>query len=325
VHTGVEGGLQLTPKQRAVAAFHLAQPDDIVPTFELQFQLSEELLGKRHWFDSDIEAAAPQERERMIAENAELCVEEAERLDYSIIALTYGPYKPEYLIATVKRVKQIVGDDRMIAVMADGTMSIPTGSNMMQLVEDLVERTEEVHANLKASIDNTLAATKPLRDAGAEVALMCADYCFNDGPFLSPKMFREFVTPYLATAVEGLREMGMYTIKHTDGNIMPILDQLVEARPHAIHSIDPQAGVSLKKVKEMVGDKVALCGNVHCGMLHNGTVDEVRKDAERALREGMPGGGYFFCTSNTPFKGMPLENYLAMLEVRKHKGRYDRT
>lgn len=48
---------------------------------------------------------------------------------------------------------------------------------------------------------------------------------------------------------------------------MPILDQMVECGPDALHSLDPQGGVSLKKVKEMVGDKVALCGNVNCGLL----------------------------------------------------------
>jgi hypothetical protein len=31
--------------------------------------------------------------------------------------------------------------------------------------------------------------------------------------------------------IQGYRELGFYTIKHTDGNIMPILDQLVEANP----------------------------------------------------------------------------------------------
>jgi uroporphyrinogen decarboxylase len=38
---------------------------------------------------------------------------------------------------------------------------------------------------------------------------------------------------------------------------MPILDQLVECEPHALHSIDPQAGVDLAEVKRLVGDKVA--------------------------------------------------------------------
>jgi uroporphyrinogen decarboxylase len=30
---------------------------------------------------------------------------------------------------------------------------------------------------------------------------------------------------------------------------MPILDQLVAANPHALHSLDPQAGVDIAEVK----------------------------------------------------------------------------
>lgn len=314
----------MTPRERAVAAFELRQPNDIVPTFELQFQLAEELLGKKHVSDAELnEAPSANARERLIVENAQLYIEEAETMDYSIIALNMGPGGRDYMVQSLQAMRKLAGDKYLYAIMADGTMSIPNGSNMMQVVEDIAERPEQVHAGLLASVKGTLEHAKVMADAGADTALMCADYCFNDGPFLSPKMFREFVTPYLTMAVAGLRELGIYTVKHTDGDIMPILDQLVEAKPHAIHSIDPQAGVSLKEVKAMVGDKVAICGNVHCAMLHNGTIEQIVEDSKRALRDGMPGGGFFFCTSNTPFKGMPLENYLAMLEVRKEFGRYD--
>lgn len=315
----------MTPKERALAAFDLREPDDIVPTFELQFQLSEELLGKRHVTDQELDEASPQERDRLIKQNADLYAEEAERLDYSIICVSYGPHRLEYQIETFRHLRTVAGDKYLLGMMADGTMAIPNGSNMMAVVEELAYRPDEVKERHADNVRSTLETARVLRDAGADTALMCADYCFNDGPFLSPRMFREFVTPFLTQAVAGLREMGIYTIKHTDGNIMPILDQLVEARPHALHSLDPQAGVDLKTVKAMVGDRIALCGNVHCGMLHNGTKDQVVQDSKRALRDGMPGGGYFFCSSNTPFKGMPLENYLAMLEVRKQHGRYDNT
>jgi hypothetical protein len=32
----------MTPKERVIAALELRQPDDIVPTFELEFQLTDE-------------------------------------------------------------------------------------------------------------------------------------------------------------------------------------------------------------------------------------------------------------------------------------------
>ena len=89
-------------------------------------------------------------------------------------------------------------------------------------------------------------------DAGVDSFILCSDYCFNSGPFLSPAMFREFITPYLAQIIEAIRADGAYAIKHTDGNIMPILDQLIECRPHALHPLDPMAGVDIKEVKALV-------------------------------------------------------------------------
>jgi len=103
--------------------------------------------------------------------------------------------------------------------------------------------------------------------------------------------------------------MGAYVIKHTDGNIMPIIDQLVSANPHALHSLDPMAGVDIREVKQRYGDRLTLCGNVHCAHMQTGTPDQIRASAEYCLRWGKPGGGYMFSTSNCVFRGMPLASY----------------
>ena len=161
-----------------------------------------------------------------------------------------------------------------------------------------------------------------LRGHGVDGFALCCDYCFNDGPFLSPTMFAEFVTPFLAELVAGYRQMGYYVIKHTDGQIMPILDQLVACRPHALHSLDPMAGVDIAEVKRLVGDRVCLIGNVNCALMQTGTDEEVRASAEYALRSGMPGGGSIFSTSNVAFKGLPLERYELIMQVRGELGWY---
>jgi len=150
-----------------------------------------------------------------------------------------------------------------------------------------------------------------------------ADYCFNRGPFLRPSLFSELVTPYLARLVRGFRDLGFYAIKHTDGNIMPILDQLVEARPHALHSLDPQGGVDIAEVKRRYGDQICLMGNVNCGLMDTGTDEEVIESARYALRHGMPGGGYIFSTSNCVYTGMRLSRYELMLDVWRREGNYN--
>lgn len=303
----------MTPKERAVAALELRQPDDIVPTFELEFQLCQELFGTDFVSTHNLTGA---ELERAVAHNAELHVRIAETLDYSIIRT--GD------INVLRRLaKEGVGRKYLLCGEADGTMGIPTGQNMVEVSARLFEHPDEVKEELDRAADAAIEWGRQQIEAGAECLTMCADYCFNQGPFLSPAMFAEFVTPYLHRIIEAHKANGAYVIKHTDGDIMPILDQLVAAGPHALHSLDPQAGVDIAEVKRLYGDRICLCGNVNCGKLQTGTDEEVIQDAIYSITHGKPGGGYIFCTSNVAFKGMELRRYMMILDVRRKYGRYD--
>src|SRR5919109_2026218 len=103
---------------------------------------------------------------------------------------------------------------------------------------------------------------------------------------------------------------------------MPILDQLVAANPHALHSLDPQAGIDIAEVKRRYGDRLCLIGNVKCSSLDSGSEAEIRESARYALQHGMPGGGYIFSTSNCIYTGMPLSNYELMLDLWREQGNY---
>ena len=142
-------------------------------------------------------------------------------------------------------------------------------------------------------------------------------------PFLSPKMFAEFIAPYLHCTISSHQQNGAYVIKHTDGDIMPILDQIVACSPDALHSIDPTAGMDMAVVKKLIGDKVCIAGNVDCAALVRGSKEDIKKSALYCLKHGKPGGGYIFMSSNSVFPPMKLDDYLIALEMRKKYGRYD--
>ncbi|MBN1247277.1 MAG: hypothetical protein JXC32_06435, partial [Anaerolineae bacterium] len=105
-------------------------------------------------------------------------------------------------------------------------------------------------------------------------------------------------------------------------NIMPILDQLIETNPHALHSLDPQGGVDIAEVKRICGDHITLIGNVNCGLMDTGTDEEVVGSAHYALSRGMPGGRYIFSTSNCVYTGMQLARYELILDVWRREGNY---
>lgn len=339
-----------TPAKRAICALNLGKPDEI-PTFELEFQLSEEFFG----YSLDDPRLEREQTARMSAAEIEKAAYElADKyarvygsgnaydiggaalsgdpekdakpgLDYAIIPV----YSPQWHDVTSpvtkafrKRLREHFGDTRLFGGHGDGTFSIPSGSDMYEFVYRIADEPEEVLAEAARMCDEAVEFNKRQREAGLDVSLLCSDYCYNSGPFLSPAMFDEYITPFLAKICKEGREAGLYMIKHTDGNIMPIIDSLVEAGPHALHSLDPMAGVDIREVKRLYGDRVALCGNVHCAALQTGTDEEVIASAEYCLKYGGENGGYIFATSNVPFKGMPPERYQMILDIWKRMRKY---
>lgn len=309
----------MTPRERMIAALNRKIPDR-VPTFELEFQLGPELMGRDFLHEEDMKNDSPKERERKLAENAQYMLKVYERLEHDAICIHY--LSEESTIETIRWLRKFSGDQYMLLAHGDGTFAIPDGDEFEEFVFRIVDDPEDVHRQARAMCDGAIAHDRKLLDAGLDGFILCSDYCFNQGPFLSPKMFSEFVAPYLAEIVQAIRQEGGYAIKHTDGNIMPIIDQLVAANPHALHSLDPMAGVDIAEVKRLYGDAVALCGNVHCAAMQTGTVEEVIASAEYCLTHAKPGGGYVYCTSNIPFKGLPLERYLLVLDVWKRMRDY---
>ena len=49
---------------------------------------------------------------------------------------------------------------------------------------------------------------------------------------MSPRHFDEFTAPYLAELIERIKQNGAISILHSDGNLMPIIDRLIDMKPH---------------------------------------------------------------------------------------------
>ncbi len=309
----------MTHRERAVMALTLQQPD-YVPTFELEYQLADKVFGKDFLTEEQLKGLSPKETEKAVKENAEYMVHVYSELGYSILPLHY--LSEEHMKETARYINRITNNEFLLTAHGDGTFAIPDGDGMLDFVYRIADDPDGVKEEARKMADSAIEHNKRLREAGIDSFILCSDYCFNNGPFLSPAMFEEFIQPYLAEIIAAIRADGAYAIKHTDGNIMPILDQLVECRPHALHSLDPMAGVDIKEVKARVGNQVALCGNVHCAHLQTGTDEEVLESCRYAMENGKPGGGYIFCTSNVPFRGMPVERYQMVLDFWRANRNY---
>lgn len=305
-----------------------------VPHFELVFFLTMEAVGRIHpchrnyvqWYQM-----SRAERKLHLKDMALSYIEVAEKYDHSAIFVHPNPSPigelPDDIASTreiLETIRDLSGDRYFLMIHGDPTYPIPTGDTMMEFSAQLYDEPETVHEGTKRHMDfamglcDEMAKHPGLLDGWA----LCSDYCFNVNPFYTREMFAEFVQPYLRDIMAYYKERGYYSIKHTDGNVMPILDMIVDCKPDAVHSLDPQGGVSLSEAKRLYGDRVCLIGNVNCGLMQTGTEEELIADTRRALREGMPGYGYIFSTSNCAYTGLDLSRYELMHGVWKAEGVY---
>ncbi len=317
----------MQPRERFIAALERRPLTGRVPHFELVFFLTMEAFGKVHPTHRNYKQwIQMEEKERQLHRNdmADLYIATAERYEHSAIFLHPNPDNVEETRRMVDLIREKTGDRYYLMRHGDATYAIPSGSDLTKFVYRIADEPEKVKQEAQERVNRVLDRAEKLKqDGGLDGFALCSDYCFNNGPFLSPTMFSEFVTPYLKQLVEGYKDLGYYVIKHTDGNIMPIMNDLLEGEPHALHSLDPQGGVDIAEVKRNYGDRVCLIGNVNCGLMDTGTEEDVIESTRYALKHGMPGGGYIFSTSNCVYTGMRLSRYELMLDVWRKEGIYN--
>jgi uroporphyrinogen decarboxylase len=159
--------------------------------------------------------------------------------------------------------------------------------------------------------------------AGAEVIILGDDYAGNHGPLMSPSHFGRFVLPRLKRMIAMIHDEGALCIKHSDGNLYPLLEMIISAKPDGINPIEPAAGMQLKRVKQLVGDRVCITGNIDCAhLLPHGTVDEVREAVRQAIADAAPGGGYILTSSNSIHSSCAPQNFIAMVRACHEFGQY---
>jgi len=138
-----------------------------------------------------------------------------------------------------------------------------------------------------------MAIARNAIQAGAEVILLADDFAHNQGPLMSPEIFEQFILPRMKKMID------------------------------MIHDIEPTAGMELGKVKEMVGHKLCLLGNIDCAhLLPHGSEAEVQEAVRLAITDAAEGGGFILASSNSIHSSCRPGNFLAMVKACREYGTY---
>jgi uroporphyrinogen decarboxylase len=171
-----------------------------------------------------------------------------------------------------------------------------------------------VHRLLEARSEWCIAMYQKATSLGAEILVLGDDAGHREGPMLSPCMWRTFILPYHCRIVEAL---DVPAIWHSDGNVEALLPMAIEAGFAGFHGMEPAAGMDMARIKREFGQDLALIGNVDVRVLCDSDLEAVRREVDRCMQQGAPGGGYMLATCNSIFKGM---NPAAAAEMFRYAG-----
>jgi len=192
------------------------------------------------------------------------------------------------------------------------------GMGMENFCLALYENRPFVETVLDRYCDWVTVVAERVCQLGFDVFVSTDDVAFKTGPFFSPAVFRDLVLPRYQRVAE---KITIPWIVHSDGNVMPFVDDLIGLGIAGLHPIEKGA-MDIRAVKRGYGDRICLLGNVDLNILGLGTPEDVDRKVRDLIRDVGPGGGYIVTSGNSLAGYLRPENVLALAEAVQKYGRY---
>ena len=147
-------------------------------------------------------------------------------------------------------------------------------------------------------------------DHGVAAMMMGDDIAFKGGPIFSPAWFETHYFHRLARVIDAYHAKGIKVMFHSDGNIMPILPQLVEAGIDGLNPIEVMAGMDIKAINKRYPHLFMTGGIDVSELLPFGKPEDIFEITRQTIYDG---GGRLMIGSSTELQNcVPAENFLAM-------------
>jgi uroporphyrinogen decarboxylase len=149
--------------------------------------------------------------------------------------------------------------------------------------------------------------------AGVDMITVTGDIAMQDRIIMGPTTWREVDKPRLAKFIADCKQANpdVYLFIHSDGNVMDLMEDLVEIGFDIINPVQPEC-MDAAEVKRRWGDRITIHGGVSLQeTLPHGTVDEVRAEIEQLIRSCGYDGGLVVFPSNVIQPDTSTENIIA--------------
>ncbi len=236
-----------------------------------------------------------------------------------------GPVDVSHILAESER----MGDRGIMVVDVDDP--ICAMAELFEFGEFLIQTSINPKAILYAMdvlIERDLAILKEALEKGAGPAWRLVGPEYGTPPYLPVEAFRMFVADYDRRIIELIHEYGGYVRLHSHGRVRDLLPVFIEMGADGTDPVEapPGGDVELAEAKRIVGNALALFGNIQLRDLEYLEPDEIERVVVKCMDAAKAGGGYAIMPTASPISA-PLsdrtrDNYLRFIDVALEHGRY---
>jgi hypothetical protein len=177
---------------------------------------------------------------------------------------------------------------------------------------DLIEKMADRYMEWNCAVMERLNAT------GLDFVIDYDNIAYNSGPLVSPAVIREIFLPRMKRVADVCKLPWVF---HGDGDLRPILDDLLTLGMNGIHPLQPPF-MDISEIKQKYGRRVCLWGNVNVHTLATGSPEQVEEETKRCIEAAGQNGGFILGSSTSLPDYCRIENIWAMARAVKSFGRY---
>ncbi len=228
------------------------------------------------------------------------------------------PHRPELYTDAEEMIHNFKADYWIVGVVATTIFETAWAlRGLEQMLLDMVVAPELANEILDIPYQYHLTAAKKLVELGVDMIWAGDDVGAQHKMMISPRMWRKFLKPRMADFIAELRAINpdVKIAYHSDGNVEPIIPELIEIGLDILNPIQP-VSMDPAKIKAQYGNQLSFWGTLdEQQTLPFGTPEDVAAEVKQRLETVGHNGGLILAPTHHVQLDTPLENFWAMVNT----------
>lgn len=231
------------------------------------------------------------------------------------------PDRPELYVEARKMIEQFGEEYWIVGVVVTTIFETAWAlRGLERTLLDMVQNPELVDRLFDIPFKYHLKAAVNLAKMGVDMVWLGDDVGAQDRMLISPAHWRRFLKPRLAEIIAAVKKVNpaLKVAYHSDGNIYPIIPDLIEIGLDVLNPVQPRC-MDPARLKNEFGSRLSFWGTLDLQFtLPFGSPDDVRREVLERLKTVGRGGGLIIGPTHHLQLDVPLENFWAMVEMVKN-------